>query len=67
MAVGRRRRAELARLAARIRAEAQRAGMPVPLIAERIARILPAVAVLETWRLAYGWSCPEVLEGIGRL
>ncbi|GII95362.1 XRE family transcriptional regulator [Sinosporangium siamense] len=67
MAVSHRRRAELARLAARIRAEAQRTGMPVPLIAEQISRLLPTVSALEAWRLAYGWSRPEVLEGIGRL
>ncbi|CAM4374077.1 helix-turn-helix transcriptional regulator [Nocardiopsis rhodophaea] len=67
MKVSRRRRAELVRLAALIRAQAQRAGTPVPLIVEEITRRLPAVSALEAWRLAYGWSRPQVLHGISAL
>jgi hypothetical protein len=36
----------------------------VPTIAEEIARQLPEVKTLEVWRLAYGWSRPQVVAAI---
>jgi len=56
-------RAQLARDAARIRADQQRHGAPAPAIAAQISRDLP-ITPLEAWRLAYGWSRPHVVEAI---
>lgn len=59
-------RAQLARDAARIRADQQRHGATVPAIAAQIARDLP-ITRLEAWRLAYGWSRPHVVEAIAQV
>lgn len=66
MPVSRATRAQLARKAARIRADRQRAGAPVPAITEQITRDLP-LSPLEAWRLAYGWSRRHVVEAIAEL
>ncbi|MDS1271617.1 helix-turn-helix transcriptional regulator [Lipingzhangella sp. LS1_29] len=66
MPVSRATRAQLAREAARIRAEHQRAGAPVPAITAQITRELP-LSALEAWRLAYGWSRRHVVEAVGEV
>lgn len=63
MKVTRAARAQLARDAARIRADQQRRGASVPAIAAQIIRDLP-ITPLEAWRLAYGWSRPHVVEAV---
>lgn len=64
MRINRARRAELVRAAARIRQTGQRADWGVTGIAEEITRQLPELTPLEVWRLAYGWSRPQVVEGV---
>ncbi|MDT0302795.1 helix-turn-helix transcriptional regulator [Streptomonospora wellingtoniae] len=59
-------RAQLARGAARIRADQQRHGAPVHAIAAQITRDLP-ITQLEAWRLAYGWSRPSVVDAVGEV
>jgi hypothetical protein len=65
--ISRARRAELAHRAARIRQQGQRADWDVTAIAEEIARQLPELKPLEVWRLAYGWSRPQVVAAIAEL
>ncbi|MBV9142620.1 MAG: hypothetical protein JO115_17195 [Pseudonocardiales bacterium] len=62
--ISRARRAELQHCAAQIRQQGQRAGWDVAIIAEEIARQLPDVKPLEVWRLAYGWSRPQVVAAV---
>ena len=62
--ISRARRAELQRRAAQIRQRGQRADWDVAAIAEEIARQLPDVKPLEVWRLAYGWSRPQVVAAV---
>jgi hypothetical protein len=62
--ISRARRAELQHRAAQIRQRGQRANWDVPTIAEEIARLLPEVKPLEVWRLAYGWSRPQVVAAV---
>jgi tetratricopeptide (TPR) repeat protein len=65
--ISRAHRAELAHRAARIRQQGQRADWDVTAIAEEIARQLPELKPLEVWRLAYGWSRPQVVAAIAEL
>ena len=69
--ISRARRAELQyRLqyrAAQIRQRGQRAGWDVAIIAEEITRQLPEVKPLEVWRLAYGWSRPQVVAAVSEV
>ncbi|MGH3888253.1 MAG: hypothetical protein ACRDSZ_17090 [Pseudonocardiaceae bacterium] len=62
--ISRARRAELQHCAAQIRQRGQRADWDVATIAEEIARQLPEVKPLEAWRLAYGWSRPQVVAAV---
>ncbi len=62
--ISRARRAHLQHRAAQIRHRGQRAGWDVATIAEEIARQLPEVKPLEAWRLAYGWSRPQVVAAV---
>lgn len=62
--ISRARRAQLQHRAAQIRQRGQRAGWDVATIAEEIARQLPEVKPLEVWRLAYGWSRPQVVAAV---
>jgi hypothetical protein len=62
--ISRARRAELAHRAAHIRRQGQRADWDVAIIANEIARQLPELKALEVWRLAYGWSRPQVVAAI---
>ncbi len=62
--ISRARRAEFQHRAAQIRQRGQRAGWDVAVIAEEIARQLPEVKPLEVWRLAYGWSRPQVVAAV---
>ncbi|SDX99793.1 hypothetical protein SAMN05216215_101892 [Saccharopolyspora shandongensis] len=62
--ISRARRAELAHRAAHIRRRGQRADWDVATIADEIARQLPELKALEVWRLAYGWSRPQVVAAI---
>lgn len=65
--ITRARRAELARRAHEIRRLGQLEGRSVPEIAVAIARELPELLPLEVWRLAYGWSRPQVLVALAGL
>ncbi|MGH8902517.1 MAG: hypothetical protein ACRDYA_12765 [Egibacteraceae bacterium] len=65
--ISRRRRAELLRRAHRIRQEGQLAGWSVERIAETIRSELSEIRPLKAWRLAYGWTRPQVLDGIAAL
>jgi hypothetical protein len=49
---------------AQIRQHGQRVGWDVVTIADEIARQLPEVTLLEVWRLAYGWSRPQVVAAV---
>lgn len=62
--ISRARRAELQHRAAQIRQQGQRAAWDIATIAEEIARQLPEVTPLEVWRLAYGWSRPQVVAAV---
>ncbi|MGH8895531.1 MAG: hypothetical protein ACRDZ4_00580 [Egibacteraceae bacterium] len=65
--ISRKWRAELLRRAHRIRQKGQLACWPVERIAEAILSELPDIRRLEAWRLAYGWTRPQVLGGIAAL
>ncbi|MGH8905360.1 MAG: helix-turn-helix domain-containing protein [Egibacteraceae bacterium] len=65
--ISRRRRAELQRHAHRIRQNGQRDGWSIERIAVAIRSELPEIQPLEAWRLAYGWTRPQVLDGIAFL
>ena len=65
--ISRRRRAEMARAAQRIRARGQRAGWPIHRIAATIQLELPQVLPLEAWRWAHGWSRTQALGEVTRL
>lgn len=60
-------RAELASQAADIRRRGQLAGLDVAGIAAGIAQQLPELSALEVWRLAYGWTRPQVVAAISDL
>ncbi|MGH3830641.1 MAG: hypothetical protein ACRDRS_09370 [Pseudonocardiaceae bacterium] len=62
--ISRARRAELQHRAAQIRQQGQSAGWDVAIIAEEITRQLPEMNALEVWRLAYGWSRPQVVAAV---
>ncbi|MGR6924268.1 helix-turn-helix domain-containing protein [[Actinomadura] parvosata] len=66
-ALSRARRAELLRAAGDIRRRGQRAGWRVDQIAHTICAELPQMQPLEAWRLAYGWSRPQAIDGITAL
>lgn len=65
--ISRARRAELAHQAASIRCHGQRADWDVATIADEIVRQVPELTPLEVWRLAYGWSRPQVVAAIGEV
>jgi hypothetical protein len=65
--ISRRRRAELLRRAHHIRQKGQLAGWSVERIAATILSEVPQIQPLEAWRLAYGWTRPQVLDGIAAL
>lgn len=65
--ISRARRAELQRQALKIRATGQRAAWPVQKIAAAILADIPDIQPLEAWRLAYGWSRPQVLRELAEL
>ena len=60
-------RAELVHQAAEIRARGQFAGHSITAIAAEIAERVPSLNELEIWRLAYGWTRPQVVSAIGDL
>ncbi len=62
--ISRARRAQFQHRAAQIRQQGQRAAWDVATIADEIARQLPEVTPLEVWRLAYGWSRPQVVAAV---
>lgn len=62
--ISRARRAELQRAASGLRRQGQRDGWPVTRIAATIRATLPGILPLEAWRLAYGWSRPQAVDGI---
>lgn len=65
--ISRARRAELQRAAQELRRQGQRDGWPVERIAATIRVELPDILPLEAWRLAYGWSRPQAVDGISFL
>lgn len=65
--ISRARRAELTRHAYALRQRGQRAGHDVARIAATIIAELPQLHLLEGWRLAYGWSRPQVINGLAAL
>lgn len=65
--ISRTRRAELAHQAADIRRRGQRVGWDIAAIADEIVRHVPELTSLEVWRLAYGWTRPQVVAAIGEL
>lgn len=65
--ISRARRAELQRAAHGLRRQGQRDGWPVARIAATIRVELPEILPLEAWRLAYGWSRPQAVDGIASL
>ena len=65
--ISRCRRSDIQRRAQGLRVEGQRCGWSAERIAETIRRELPEVLALEAWRLAYGWSRPQALEGVATL
>jgi hypothetical protein len=65
--ISRARRAELQRRAHEIRRRGQRSGSDVARIAADIQAGLPELLTLEAWRLAYGWTRPQVIAGIAAL
>lgn len=62
--VNRSRRTQIQSRARQVRQEAQLAGWSVARIAATILKDLPDVRPLEAWRLAYGWSRPQVVASI---
>jgi len=62
--ISRRRRAELARTAARIRIEGQRRGSSVEAVAAEIVRRLPEMRPLEARRHAYGWTRRQLADAV---
>ena len=65
--ISRARRAELQRAAYDLRRRGQRDAWPVARIAAMIRVELPDILPLEAWRLAYGWSRPQAVAGLGAL
>ncbi|MGH3857781.1 MAG: hypothetical protein ACRDR6_30685 [Pseudonocardiaceae bacterium] len=65
--ISRARRAQLQRAAHEIRRRGQRSGSDVARIAADIQIELPELLALEAWRLAYGWTRPQVIAGIAAL
>lgn len=65
--ISRARRAELQRRAHEIRRRGQRSGSEIARIAADIQAELPELLNLEVWRLAYGWTRPQVIAGIAAL
>jgi tetratricopeptide (TPR) repeat protein len=65
--ISRSRRAQIQSVAHRVRQQGQVAGWSVARIAAAILADLPDVRPLEAWRLAYGWSRPQVIESITAL
>ena len=57
-------RAEAQRAATLIRQQGQRAGWGIEKIAGTIHDRVPILTRLESWRLAYGWSRRQALDGI---
>jgi hypothetical protein len=58
-------RAEIQRRARQIRQQGQLEGWSMARIATTILNDEPDLHPLEAWRLAYGWSRPQVIESIG--
>jgi tetratricopeptide (TPR) repeat protein len=65
--ISRARRAELQRRAQEVRGSGQRARWRVERIAATIQAELPELLPLEAWRLAFGWSRRQVVEGVQAL
>lgn len=65
--IDRRRRAEIVRSAQRIRQQGQLSGWDVEAIAAAILTELEELKPLEAWRLAYGWTRPQVVNSIAAL
>jgi hypothetical protein len=65
--ISRQKRAELQRDAQAIRQRGQLAGRGVQQIAADILHELEDLRPLEAWRLAYGWTRPQVIAGIAAL
>lgn len=65
--ISRARRAEIQRQAQLVRQHGQRVGWDVERIVETILARFPDVAPLEAWRLAYGWSRRQAIDGIAAL
>jgi hypothetical protein len=65
--ISRARRAELQRQAQDIRRAGQRGRWSVERIAAAIQVELPELLPLEAWRLAFGWSRRQVIDGIQAL
>ncbi len=59
--ISRGRRTEIQREAARIRAQCQRDGHSQERIVTTLRSALPELTALEAWRLALGWSRPQVI------
>ena len=62
--ISRSRRAQIQSRARQVRQQGQLAGWSVARIAAAILSDLPDVRPLEAWRLAYGWSRPQVIASI---
>lgn len=62
--ISRSKRAQIQARAQQVRQQGQLAGWSVARIAVAILDDLPEVRPLEAWRLAYGWSRPQVIESI---
>src|SRR5947209_7777921 len=60
-------RAQIQRRARQVRQQGQLAGWSTARIAAAILSDVPDLHPLEAWRLAYGWSRPQVIESIGAL
>src|SRR5262249_24336135 len=65
--ISRARRAEMQRRAAAVRLRGQRAGLSAREVVEQILAEAPGRKALEAWRLAYGWSRRQALDGIAEL
>lgn len=65
--ISRSRRAEIQRQAQLVRQHGQRVGWDIERIAEAILARFPEVLALEAWRLAYGWSRRQAVDGIAVL
>jgi hypothetical protein len=65
--VDRQRRARIKRHAQNVRSRGQVAGWGTHRIAAEIMREITDIRPLEAWRLATGWSRPEVIDGVAAL